>query len=114
MVLKGTLGESAFDGMELNLGEMPRRRENGKGSSSGKSKRTGTEYKRLKKNRRKMASIEDSPRNTNNSYSLTNAIRHRCIKKVKDVFHQYQYGNLPLTPSSCQPKKRVGDLHSSP
>lgn len=35
-------------------------------------------YKRLKKEmRRKRASIEDRPRNTNSPYDLINAIRHR-------------------------------------
>lgn len=39
--------------MEVGLGEMPRRRENGNESSSGKSKRTGIEYKRFKKHMRR-------------------------------------------------------------
>lgn len=66
-------------GLELKLGEVPRRRENGKESSSGKSKRKGMWYKRLQKQmKRKMASVEDRLRNTNNPYGLINFIRHRC------------------------------------
>lgn len=85
MVLKGTLGESTFDGMELNLGETPRRRENGKGSSSGKSKRTGTEYKRLKRIGEKWLPQKIAREIPITLNSLTNAIRHRCKESKRCI-----------------------------
>lgn len=52
-----------------------------------------------------MASIEDRPKNINSFHSIVDVLKHKCVTKVKDIFPQYQLGNLTFTPKTCWPEK---------